>query len=71
MIKVLDYNGCTHNIENVREELNQLHFQAKAQAQIERSKAIQKTLASLPNDEGIYTSTWHTHNLSVYFYRKP
>ena len=53
MIRVLEYNGYTHAIESVREELDQLHFQAKAQAEIERSKAIQKTLASLPDDEGI------------------
>lgn len=58
-IRVLEYNGYTHAIENVREELDQLHFQAKAQAEIERSKAIQKTLASLPDDEGIIIQT-HT-----------
>ena len=71
MIRVLEYSGDTHNIERVREKLDQLHFQAKAQAEIERSKAIQKTLASLPDDEGIHKHI-HAHDLHVYtLYRKP
>ena len=39
MIRVLDYKGHTHNIERVREELDQLHFQAKSQAEIEQSNS--------------------------------
>ena len=53
----------THNIENVKEQLDQLNFQAKAQAEIERSAAIQNLLASMQSDEGIYT---HAHITCVY-----
>ena len=51
-LKILESNNHTHGLHRVREELNQLNFQVKAQAQLERSTVLKQTLSDLPNDTG-------------------
>ena len=59
MFKILEHNNCAHNLHKVREELNLLNFQVKAQGQLERSTALKQIMFNLSNDTGI---TSHIHN---------
>lgn len=54
MLKILKHNNYTHGLDKVREELNQLNFQVKAQAQLEQSTVLKQMLFNLSNDAGMY-----------------
>lgn len=54
LLKILEHDNYTNGLHRVREELNQLSFQVKAQAQLERSTAVKRTLSNLPNETGVY-----------------
>ena len=45
-------NNYANGLHKVREELNQLSFQVKAQAQLERSTTVKQIMSNLPNDTG-------------------
>lgn len=57
MLQILEHSNYTHGLDKVREELNKLNFQVKAQVQLKQSTALKQTLLNLPNDGGIYSYT--------------
>ena len=49
LLKILEQNNYANGLHKV---LNQLSFQVKAQAQLERSTAVKQIMSNLPNDTG-------------------
>ena len=59
LIKILEHKNYPNGLYKAREELDQLSFQLKAQAQLERTTAVKQMMSNLPNDKGAFVTVYN------------
>ena len=62
LLKILEHNNYPSGLHKVREELNQLSFQVKAQARLEQTTAVKQMMYNLPNDKGAFCNCLYSYN---------